>query len=396
MEDSRIVYLSVPESLRGQFEQMEAHHHEHGDEDRCGGSHFEIDPAIPLPAEIPPGEDRLPLERLSWEMIISGMIRVITAEPEGEDANYYRMFIAAVKPGLLEEFFDAALVKAQAGDFEIAGDIAESLRAVYPHSPLAYLAGALVAEQRGDAIEAEGREQDADIVYSEAAAFYKQAVTEKPPLPAAFFNAGYFYMKRQNFSRAAGYFGDFLDYTEDDCGMDGSVSDETLARQRQKAEAVINEITKRSLDDELFREAYDFIRIGEPDKGLAKVKIFLERHSDVWNGWFLLGWALRKLGRWSDGAAAFKKCIELGGDGADTRNEYAICLMETGDLRKARREAEHALVLNPGNIKIISNLGVIALREGNRDEAAGFFRTVLDLDPNDPVARQYFESGLTV
>ncbi|MDR0637831.1 MAG: tetratricopeptide repeat protein [Spirochaetaceae bacterium] len=389
MEDSRIVYLSVPESLRGQFEQGAAHSRDkHGNCVKSQGLPFEIDPAIPIPAEIPPGEERLPLERLSWEMIISGMIRVVTAEPDGKDADYYRAFIAAVKPGLLEEFFDAALIKAQAGSFEIAEDIAASLRAVYRHSPLAYLAGALVTEHKGDAVESEGREQDADLIYSEAAAFYKQAIAEKPPLPAAFFNAGYFYMKRQNFSRAAGYLGDFLDHTED-CG-----DDETIVRQREKAEAVITEIGKRNLDDELFREAYDFIRIGEADKGLEKVKNFLERHSDVWNGWFLLGWALRKLGRWNDGAAAFRKCIELGGDGTDARNELAICLMETGDTRAARREAERALTLEPGNIKVISNLAIIALREGKPDEAAAFFRTVLDLDPNDPVAKRYFaENG---
>jgi tetratricopeptide (TPR) repeat protein len=380
MEDSRIVYLSVPESLRGQFEQAAPHSHD----GHCGESHFEIDPAIPIPAEIPPGEERLPLERLSWEMIISGMIRVVTADPDGENAGYYRAFIDAVKPDLLEEFFDAALIKAEAGSFEIAEDIAASLRAVYRHSPLAYLAGALVAERKGDVIESEGREQDADLIYAEVAAFYRQALAEKPPLPAAFFNAGYFYMKRQNFSRAAGYLGEFLDYTED------YRDDATIARQRTKAEAIITEISKRNLDDELFREAYDFIRIGEADKGLEKVKSFLERHSDVWNGWFLLGWALRKLGRWEDGAAAFKKCIELGGDSADARNELAVCLMETGNTRAARRETERALTFEPDNIKVISNLAVIALREGKPDEAAAFFRTVLDLDPDDPVAKQYF------
>jgi tetratricopeptide (TPR) repeat protein len=383
MEDSRIVYLSVPESLRGQFGQTAPHDHD----EHCGGPHFEIDPAIPIPAEIPPGEERLPLERLSWEMIISGMIRVITADPDGEDADYYRAFIAAVKPGLLEEFFDAALIKAEAGSFEIAEDIAASLRAVYRHSPLACLAGALVAEHKGDAVDSEGREQDADLIYSEAATFYRQAVAEKPPLPAAFFNAAYFYMKRQNFSRAAEYFGEFLDYTED------SGDDPTIARQREKAEAVITEIGKRSLDDELFREAYDFIRIGEAEKGLEKARSFLEHHSDVWNGWFLLGWALRKLGRWNDGVAAFKKCIELGGDGADARNELAVCLMETGDTRAARRETERALAFEPGNIKVISNLAVIALREGKPDEASAFFRTVLELDPDDPVAKRYFTEG---
>jgi cytochrome c-type biogenesis protein CcmH/NrfG len=169
------------------------------------------------------------------------------------------------------------------------------------------------------------------------------------------------------------------------------VDDGTIVRQREKAETIINDIRKRDLDDELFHEAYDFIRIGEAEKGLEKVKTFIEHHSGVWNGWFLLGWALRKLARWEDGVAAFKKCIELGGENADTCNELAICLLETGDYRAARKAAGRALTLDPNNTKVISNLGVIALREGKRSEAAGFFKTVLDIDPDDPVARKYLE-----
>jgi hypothetical protein len=32
----------------------------------------------------------------------------------------------------------------------------------------------------------------------------------------------------------------------------------------------------------------------------------------------------------------------------------------------------------------------LALRRGEDDEAAGFFRTVLELEPEDPVALEYF------
>jgi Flp pilus assembly protein TadD len=81
--------------------------------------------------------------------------------------------------------------------------------------------------------------------------------------------------------------------------------------------------------------------------------------------------------------------MELGGDTADTRNELAICLMELGDYPGARRHLESALRRDAENIKIISNLGVLALKTGNRLEAAGFFRTVLELEPEDPLARRY-------
>jgi Tfp pilus assembly protein PilF len=63
--------------------------------------------------------------------------------------------------------------------------------------------------------------------------------------------------------------------------------------------------------------------------------------------------------------------------------------MELGDYRAARRELETALREDPENVKIISNLGVLAKKQGDDEEAAGFFRAVLELEPEDPIAREY-------
>ena len=131
------------------------------------------------------------------------------------------------------------------------------------------------------------------------------------------------------------------------------------------------------------------IRRGEEENGILKAKNFLERRSEAGNGWFVLGWGLRRLDRWKDGAACFEKALELGCSGSDTRNELAICLMETGDFPGARKQLEKALTEDPENVKIISNMGILALKQGLDDEAHAFFRTVLALDPDDPVARAY-------
>jgi Flp pilus assembly protein TadD len=45
------------------------------------------------------------------------------------------------------------------------------------------------------------------------------------------------------------------------------------------------------------------------------------------------------------------------------------------------------------NVKVISNLGVLAAKEGNLTEAQGFFRTVLELSPQDPVALSYLKDS---
>jgi Flp pilus assembly protein TadD len=141
-------------------------------------------------------------------------------------------------------------------------------------------------------------------------------------------------------------------------------------------------------EDPFFHGAYASLKDDKPEEALSRIRKFLEKNPDSWNAWFLLGWALRKLGRWEDGAAAFRQAKEKGGANSDIHNELAICLMESGDLKAARKELEAALRYDPENVKIISNLGVVSLKSGNKEEAMGFFRTVVELDPEDMVARE--------
>jgi tetratricopeptide (TPR) repeat protein len=323
----------------------------------------------------------LNLEELSWEMILSGMIRVVADNPDGEDAPYYRRFVLTVKPDILAEFTQAAILKTKNGDYELALEIIAALEGLFPRLPVVLLNRALVLEARADMLEQSGLEAEAEDAAYKA---YQEVLSLEPPSLNGLFNAGFFFMKRRNFNLAQECFQSYLTVSED---ADGPEEPE----KREQAQALLEEIKSHSLDDTTFREAYDCIRSGEVSQGLGKIRTFLERHPDVWNGWFMLGWGLRKLGRWEDGAAAFRKTIELGGGNSDTRNELAICLMECGDLAGARKELEASLREEPENVKIISNLGVLALKKGDDHEAAGFFRTVLELEPNDPVAQRYFK-----
>ena len=155
---------------------------------------------------------------------------------------------------------------------------------------------------------------------------------------------------------------------------------------------LLNEIKSGDLKNKTFNQAFKLIRDGKAEEGLAVIREFLEHSPMMHNGWFLLGWALRQLGRWADGEAALRKAIELGGDNSDTRNELAICLMETGNITGAKLELETALAKDSENTKIISNLGVLALKTGSREEASRLFRTVLDLDKDDPVAKDFLKN----
>jgi tetratricopeptide (TPR) repeat protein len=381
---NNIVFLSVPESLRGRFESMP-----HA---RESGLDFSIDPAIPIPVELPPGENSLDLEQLSWEMILSGMIRVVGEHAENpgssavsaEDADYYRRFVVAVKPDILEEFSEAAIFKARNGDYGLALEIIDALRGLFPGSAAALLNRALILENHAAALEQSGREQEAGEEYENAFRVYKELIALESPFPDGLFNAGFFYMGRGSYDKARECFSAYL-------ALEEGASPAVLPKEKKaKARKIVREIENRALDDVIFRQAYDYIRLGEEQKGLEKIRVFLEQHPRVWNGWFILGWGLRRLSRWEDAAAAFAEALELGGDNSDTRNELAICLMEQGKFQDARKHLETALRAEPENVKIISNLGVLALRRGQDDEAAGFFRAVLALEPEDPVALEYF------
>ena len=365
----QILYLSVPESLRGKIEDIAVSEE----------SGFSIDPGIPLPVEISNDSSGFDLEDLSWEMIIAGMLNVIAAgEANSEWIDYYRRFVLTIKPNILAEFSEAAILKAKNGDFDLSLEILDALRGMFPFSPAVSLNHALVLEQQAALLEKQGN-AEAESAFGEAEAAYAKLLAHNPPFPPAQYNAGFFYLGKKNFIRAKECFSLYLESCEDQ-------------EKKEKIEAIIADIEKNNLDDENFREAHELIRQGDEEAGMLYIRDFIEKFPDVWNGWFMLGWALRRLCRWQDGAAAFSKALELGGASADIRNELAICLMELGDLNGARRQLEAALRGDPENVKIISNLAVIALRTGNLDEAAAFFRTVLELAPGDPVAMHYFEN----
>jgi tetratricopeptide (TPR) repeat protein len=355
---------------------------------------FTFDPAIPIPVELPPGERILKSEDLSPEMILAGMLRLLSGAGDGPPGSppwrdYYRSLVLALRPGILTELGGAAILKARNGDFALALEILAALKELYPGSPSVLLNRAMVLEERAAALERAGWETAAEGEYLVAEAAYGDALAEDP-IPDTLFNAGYFFLKRRDYGRALLCFRAYGSLEDQGNGAGGYTVDPD---KRENALSLTREIEEHGLEDEDFRDAWEHIRRGREREGMESVRRFLERRPGVWNGWFLLGWALRRLERWADARSSLEKALEMGGDTSDTRNELAICLMELNDYLGARRHLETALRRDVENIKIISNLGVLAMRTGNKGEAAGFFRAVLELEPEDPLARRYFEDS---
>ena len=395
MEKGAIVFLAVPDFL------LKDHRLSH---------QFELNPAVLLPVELEPGEKKLNPEDLSLEMILSGMLRVVSEQamenipPEWKNVplewiEYYRRFVLTVKPEIFHEFTGASIVKAENGEFDMALEISAVLEGLFPNSPGVLLNKALILESVAAELERDGHAAGKEN--AKALEAYETVLSLEPVLPDALFNAAFFFMRCRDFSRAKDCFSRYVELGE---GPEGSsdISGETSAEipLEKIREAKKNLLEIGSLDDSGFREAYDLINMGEDEKGLLKIREYIERRPKVWNGWFLLGWALRKQGRFGDGLESFKKALELGGGGSDLKNEMAICHMELGDFRAAKKELEQALretsndkiMASDATIKIISNLGVLSMKTGDMDKAASYFLTVLSLDPEDEIAKHFLES----
>jgi tetratricopeptide (TPR) repeat protein len=356
----RISYISLPKEM----------------EREVGG--FTLSADIPLPVEPPAGQDELQVENLSWEMIISAMLKIFAYRPDHQHADYYRSFIHAVQPNLVPEMTQTGIVKAKQKDFQVAEEIFRSLVNLAPEYESSYVNLALVLEQLGEHHSQHYREDEAQSYYERAFTVYSKALERHPDSADVRYNAGHFFLKQGNLHRAKEELNTYLRLSESD-------------EQRSEVEQLLQRMESQGEEDRTFAEAYDYIRMGEEDKGIGRVREYLEAHPDVWNGWFLLGWGLRKKEQWQEAKEAFQRSLELEPANVDTLNELSICTMELGEYPESKKHLEKALEIEPENTKIISNLAVLALKQGDTELAARFFRTVRELDPEDPVAQRFLD-----
>lgn len=355
-----IIYLGVPDHLERQI-----------------GS-FRIDPDRMLPVESTSGADRYDIHDLAWEQIVSAMLKILAYAPDHEDADYYREFILAVTPQIITDLTETAIIKTQNGDYDLAEEIFLALRGLQPGDQRALVNLAVLYEKRAEAEAQAGSEAQADEYVDDAFATYQELFEQNETVPEAHLNAGFFFVKQRSFIQARHHLQVYIDRGTD-------------ADRIEEARQIVAQIDKQDLGDNLFKESYDFIRLGKEQEGLERVNRFLEDHPDVWNAWFLRGWGNRRLRNFEKAKDAFERALELGPRQTDTLNELAICHLELDDLMGARALLTEALAAEPENTKIISNLGILAIKEGKPDEAAGYFRTVLEIEPDDRIAQAYLD-----
>jgi tetratricopeptide (TPR) repeat protein len=366
-----LVFISVPESFAKK------------------NALLRLNPAIPLPLQKQsidsPDNSGIKLDGLTSEMIFAGILTVLAYDCTNAHTEYYRNLLLEARPGIKQELAEAAILKARNENFEIAEELFASLHGLDPNDMAIILNTAVMFDQRADSYRKSGLTPDADASDAEALALYKSAMDAEPAIPDAFFNAGFFYLKKQDYAQAKDCFETYLALVS---GTDGDELDDNLRYKIERSAEVVNNINSQNLDDAKFKQAFELVSKGEEENGIELVRQFLQSNPDVWNAWFLLGWGLRRLERWADAKSAFLQAIEHGASDADTYNEIAICCMELEEFDASEKFLLKALSLENENTKIMSNIGVLAYRRGKTDEALSWFYTALEYDPDDLLAKQ--------
>jgi tetratricopeptide (TPR) repeat protein len=332
---------------------------------------FDFDPAILLPVEFLPGQNTQP-EDISWEMIISAILRVLTVNPSHEKADYFRGLVQSLRPQIIEELTQAGIAKTNVNDLPMAEELFAAAVGLEPDNPAARLNLALIFESRIENFETLGRQEQAEEYRQKAFAAFNEAVKFGETEPEIFYRAAFFYLQVENFTKAGECFSNYVRTGDDQTKL-------------ENAKTVLSEMGASSQRDQMFREAYDQISMGREDDGIRKISAYLEGDPAAWNGWFLLGWGHRRQARYEYALDAFRKADKLNPDHIDTLNEMAICYMETDKLDDALEVLAQAVKIDPNNVKILSNLGILYLKEGQDSEALRWFLKAQEIDPEDPV-----------
>ncbi len=347
---------------------------------------FKIDPKIMLPVQKKPDEapGSFNPSEITTEQILAGILTVLAYDKKNEHLDYYRSIIKKVKPDIKKELCEAAILKTKNEYFDLAEEIFLALNGLDPEDSAIILNLALFLDQRADSYRNSGLNEDADAYDNDAGEYYASAMNAEPPLPDAFFNAGFYYMKQHKYREAKDAFETYIaltcDVSDDELGENGIY-------KKERAQEILDNIKNQNMDDEAFRAAYDFISKGQEEKGLEEIRRFLQNNPKVWNAWFMLGWGLRRLERYSDAKMAFLEALKCGGDcNSDTYNELSLCYVQEKAFGEAKDALLKAMAIEPESTKIISNLGYLALAQGNKEEARKFFTTVLEYDANDRIA----------
>jgi len=359
---NHVIFISLPET------------------DFPGREALSLDPSILLPADTSPLKpEQWSMADLSWEAIEAGLLKVLAWAPERNEIPYYRRLLLQIRPSIREELLKMAISKSRDKDFALARELFLALKTLDPDASSVYLNLAVFYEAYARHFETLNRSEESFEYMEYAKEAFEKALASPPVPPEAYYMAGLFYFSQGEYDYSHSLLNSF---------MDKATADDS---RRDKAREASDRILALKQEKELYTEAFRNIEQDKNLEGIEKIRSFIKNNPRSWNGWFLLGWGLRKEKRWKEALEAFLQALSIEEASSDLLNEMAICHMELEDYSQSRELLEKARGLNPGDPRILSNLAILYLKNHNKEEAQQLFLQILDHNPEDPLALSYLE-----
>ena len=224
------------------------------------------------------------------------MLKLLAYRPEGSEADYYRRFILAAQPDIKEEFTRAGILKAERGELDLAVEIFRSMAGLFPECGQTRNNLALVYEQQAARLEAAGAAEEAGPLREQAFAAYKAALAAEPELAACHLNFAHFHLRGGNPGKAREQLELFLKHNTD-------------PERVEQARALAARLEGYEQVERTCAQAFDAIQLGREAEGLELLQPVTREHPELWNAWFLTGWARRRMGDYRQAREAFETSL---------------------------------------------------------------------------------------
>ncbi len=134
--------------------------------------------------------------------------------------------------------------------------------------------------------------------------------------------------------------------------------------------------------------AIGFLEKGYPERAIARLNEVLKENKGSFRAYGILGVAYREQGEYPLAEDSFKRSLDLNPAASDVRNNYGGLLFLTGKYKEAQKQFERVTedIYYVNRSRAFENLGFVALKMNNRDEARTQFERALRLDQNIPAA----------
>ncbi len=338
---------------------------------------------IMLPLFVEEGSAVTP-DKITPENIMTGMVKVIMAEPDNENLDYYRQFIYAVDPNIEGRLSSIAYEAENNNHYEDAFEMFKTLIALNPTSIDTNLNLAVSYDEYAQRLAANGQDAESDKYEEMAYEIYKEIDKYEEKNEAALFYLGRFYLLRENYNKSIEYFKEFVNIS----------SDEQRVNEVKK---LLTDMEHLGIKDDDYNMGITLINSEKYTDAVEFFDKFIAKFPHSWNGYYMKAIAQRYCGDHINAIANLESAGGLNPGSSDIFNEMGLNFMAMKKFKESELSFSKALRNNPDDASIISNLAMLNYRKGDKAAAKKYLEVILELYPDDLHAKdlmKVFEDDL--